>query len=64
PNTTARRRTLYFGFTAVLILLGMALSKVPGGVDVVFPLMLLIRCVVNIQLVRKGYRTPARVDEV
>lgn len=60
-NATARRRTLYFGSTAVLILLGMVLSKVPGGVDVVFPLTLLIRCLVNSQFVRRRYRTPARV---
>lgn len=64
PTTTARRRTLYFGATAVLILLGMILSKVPGGVDVLFPITLLIRCVINLQVVRRGYRTPARVNEV
>ena len=62
PNATARRRTTYFSVTAILILLGMALSKVPGGVDVIFPLTLLIRCVVNLQFARKGYRTPALVD--
>ena len=61
PTTTARRRTLYFGVTAGLILLGMILSKVPGGVDVLFPLTLLVRCVVNLQVVRRGYQTPARV---
>ena len=61
PNTTARRRTTYFGLTAILIVLGMVLSKVPGGVDVLFPLTLLIRCIVNLQPVRRGYRTPARV---
>lgn len=48
PGTTGRRRINYFGATAVLILAGMVLSKVPGGVDVVFPLTLLIRCLVNI----------------
>ncbi|GAB3712099.1 hypothetical protein GCM10027592_50310 [Spirosoma flavus] len=64
PSSTSRRRTLYFSATSILILLGMALSNVPGGVDVVYPLMLLIRCVVNIQVVRRGYHTPARVEEV
>ena len=63
-NTTARRRTLYFGVTAGLVLLGMILSKVPGGVDVLFPLTLLVRCVVNLQVVRRGYQMPARVNEV
>ncbi len=62
PNTTARRRTLYFGITAVLILLGMVLSKVPGGVDVLFPMTLLVRCVANLQPNRRAYRTPALVD--
>lgn len=52
PTTTARRRTLYFGITATLILAGMFLSTVPGGVDVLFPLTLLVRCVVNFQSVR------------
>ncbi|AQG79069.1 DUF4105 domain-containing protein [Spirosoma montaniterrae] len=52
-NTTARRRTAYFGITAVLILVGMVLSTVPGGVDVLFPLTLLIRCIVNLQPVRQ-----------
>lgn len=48
-GTTARRRTLYFGSTAVVIVLGMFLSKVPGGVDVLFPMTLLGRCLVNLQ---------------
>ncbi|QIP17875.1 DUF4105 domain-containing protein [Spirosoma aureum] len=60
-KATSRRRTMYFSLTAVLILLGMIFSKVPGGFDVVFPLTLLIRCIVNIQMVRRGYQTPARV---
>lgn len=60
-NTTARRRTIYFGITALLIVLGIFLSKIPGGFDVIFPLTLLIRCVANIQIVRKGYQVPARV---
>ena len=62
PSTTARRRTLYFGITAVLILLGMVLSKVPGGVDVLFPMTLLVRCVANLQPNRRAYRTPALID--
>jgi hypothetical protein len=61
PSTTARRRTLYFGTTAVLILLGMFLSKVPGGVDVLFPLTLLVRCIVNLQPVLNRRQIPARV---
>ena len=61
-NTTARRRTLYFGITAVLILLGMFLSKVPGGVDVLFPMTLLIRCIVNLQPVWRGRHLPARAE--
>jgi len=60
-TTTARRRTIYFGITALLIILGIFLSKIPGGFDVIFPLTLLIRCVANIQIVRKGYQVPARV---
>lgn len=43
-STTLRRRTLYFGLTALLTLLGMGLSKIPGVFDIVYPLMLLIRC--------------------
>lgn len=61
-NATARRRTLYFGSTALLTVLGIFLSKIPGSFDVVFPLTLLIRCVVNMQPVRQGYRTPARIE--
>ncbi|WP_080056649.1 lipoprotein N-acyltransferase Lnb domain-containing protein [Spirosoma aerolatum] len=62
-NTTARRRTLYFGGAALLIVLGIFLSNIPGSFDVVFPLTLLIRCVVNMQPVREAYRTPARIDQ-
>ncbi|WP_405511436.1 DUF4105 domain-containing protein [Spirosoma sp. KNUC1025] len=61
-STTARRRTLYFGLTSVLLILGMFLSKVPGGFDVLFPMTLLIRCIVNMQPARKGYQMPARVS--
>jgi hypothetical protein len=60
-TTTARRRTLYFGATAVLIILGMLLSNVPGGVDVIFPVTLLVRCLVNMQPVRAGKQFPARL---
>ncbi len=52
PTTTARRRNTYFTGTAMLILAGILLSTVPGGVDVLFPLTLLVRCVVNLQPVR------------
>ncbi len=52
PTTTARRRNVYFGTTAVLIITGIFLSTVPGGVDALFPLTLLVRCVVNLQPVR------------
>ncbi|QDK80157.1 DUF4105 domain-containing protein [Spirosoma sp. KCTC 42546] len=60
-TATAQRRTRYFGATAVLLLLGMALSKIPGGFDVIFPLTLLIRCVVNMQPVWRNEQTPMRV---
>ncbi len=59
-GTTARRRTLYFGITAVFIVLGIFLSKVPGGVDVLFPMTLLGRCIVNLQPNRQPM--PALVD--
>ncbi|SFE78130.1 protein of unknown function [Spirosoma endophyticum] len=60
-KVTARRRTLYFGLTSVLILLGIFLSNIPGGFDVVFPLTLLIRCIVNMQPNRR-VQTPALID--
>ena len=60
PTTTARRRTLYFGITALLIIMGMFLSTVPGGVDALFPLTLLVRCIVNLQPVRN--RALARTE--
>ncbi|GAB3764873.1 DUF4105 domain-containing protein [Spirosoma pomorum] len=59
-TTTTRRRTMYFGGTAVLILVGMLLSKVPGGVDVIFPLTLLVRCIVNLQPLRAGKQLPVQ----
>ena len=61
-NATARRRTMYFGITAGLTILGMILSKVPGGVDVLFPMTLLVRCLVNMQPVRRGRQALARVS--
>ncbi|WP_333483045.1 hypothetical protein [Spirosoma telluris] len=61
-TATARRRTIYFGLTAFLLLPGIILSKIPGGFDVLFPLTLLVRCIVNLQPVRQAYRTPARID--
>ncbi|GAB3498158.1 DUF4105 domain-containing protein [Spirosoma knui] len=48
-SATLRLRAIYFGITALFIGLGMALSKIPGGVDIVYPLMLLVRCLVNCQ---------------
>lgn len=48
-STTLRLRAVYFGITALFILLGMALSNIPGGFDIVYPLMLLVRCLVNCQ---------------
>ncbi|GAB4052874.1 DUF4105 domain-containing protein [Spirosoma litoris] len=61
-NTTARRRTMYFSLTGVLIIFGMMLSNIPGGFDILFPLTLFVRCVVNMQPARQAYRTPARID--
>jgi hypothetical protein len=61
-KTTAQRRTFYFGLTGFLLIISMFLSNIPGGVDVVFPLTLLIRCIVNMQPVRRGYQELARVD--
>ena len=60
-RTTLRRRTIYFGLTALFILLGMALSKIPGGFDIVYPLMLLVRCMVNCQPVLDGHQIPTQV---
>lgn len=60
-TTTARRRTLYFSLTAILAVLGMFLSTIPGGFDVVFPLTLIVRCIVNLQPARRGQQTPMRV---
>lgn len=60
-TATARRRTLYFTGTAILAVLGLFLSTIPGGFDVVFPLTLLVRCIVNLQPGRRGQQTPMRV---
>jgi hypothetical protein len=46
-NASERFRVMYFGLTAGFILVGMALSKIPGWFDIVYPLMLFIRCLVN-----------------
>ncbi|GAB2538023.1 DUF4105 domain-containing protein [Spirosoma aerophilum] len=62
-TVTAKQRTLYFGITALLLIIGMFLSRVPGGFDVVFPLTLLVRCIVNLQTVRRGQQSLARVAE-
>ncbi|WP_229367911.1 lipoprotein N-acyltransferase Lnb domain-containing protein [Fibrisoma limi] len=59
-STTARRRT-YFLVTAVLILVGLILSNVPGGADTLFGLMLLIRCLLNAQVVGSPKRAIERV---
>lgn len=48
-NSTGRRRSLYFGITALLIIAGMFLSTVPGGVDMLFPITLLVRCIANLR---------------
>jgi len=60
PSTPLRLRAIYFGITALLILLGMALSQIPGWFDMVYPLMLLVRCMVNCQpvLARNQIRPP------
>ncbi len=42
----------YFGITAILISIGLLLSKVPGGAHVLLGLTLLIRCFVNMRLSR------------
>lgn len=49
----------YFGTTALLILVGLFLSNVPGGADQLFMLTLLIRCVANLQQVRRKSRALA-----
>ena len=48
-RTTLRLRGMYFGTSALLILLGMALSQIPGWFAIVYPLMLLVRCIVHCQ---------------
>lgn len=62
-KSTARRRTTYFALTALLVVLGMVLSTVPGGVDVLFPMTLLVRCTVNLQVARRGRQLPVPVAE-
>ncbi|QJD80204.1 Lnb N-terminal periplasmic domain-containing protein [Spirosoma rhododendri] len=48
-NATNARRSRYFAFTGLLIIVGMFLSTVPGGVDVLFPMTLLVRCLANLR---------------
>lgn len=43
------RRARYFAFTGLLIIVGMFLSTVPGGVDILFPMTLLVRCLANLR---------------
>ena len=51
-SANLRFANLYFGISATLIVVGLILSKVPGGADTLFGLMLLIRCFVNMRLAR------------
>ncbi len=51
-----RFTNLYFGITAVLLIIGLFVSNVPGGADALFILTLLIRCVANMQQVRRKSR--------
>ncbi|WP_186739589.1 DUF4105 domain-containing protein [Spirosoma utsteinense] len=60
-TTTSRRRTMYFGITALLLIISLFLSDIPGGVDVLFPLTLLVRCIVNMQPAWRGRQTLMRV---
>ena len=46
-RTTSQKRA-YFGLTALLIIVGAVLSRVPGGADTLLALTLLIRCVANL----------------
>jgi hypothetical protein len=43
-------RVLYFAVAALVIAGGMILSNIPGWFDVIFPVILLVRCVVNCSL--------------
>ncbi|WP_310586060.1 lipoprotein N-acyltransferase Lnb domain-containing protein [Telluribacter humicola] len=60
-TTTSKGRATYFGITAGFILLGMYLSNIPGWFDVVYPLMLLVRCLVNCQPIPVNHQTPIQV---
>ncbi len=44
-RATPVRKRQYFGVTALLIIVGAVLSRVPGGADTILALTLLIRCV-------------------
>lgn len=48
----------YFGITAILIIIGLLLAKVPGGAHVLLGLTLLIRCFVNMRLSRNRSLMP------
>ncbi len=57
-----RFSNFYFGITAGLLVIGLFISNVPGGADELFILTLLIRCVANIQQVRRKSRELAVVS--
>lgn len=46
----------YFGIKALLLVVSLFVSNVPGGADQLFILTLLIRCVANLQQVRRQSR--------
>lgn len=53
-NGKSQRFTnLYFGITALLLVVGLFTCNIPGGAHILFILTLLIRCVANIQQVRR-----------
>ncbi|OIN58735.1 Lnb N-terminal periplasmic domain-containing protein [Arsenicibacter rosenii] len=56
----------YFGTTAILIVLGLLLAKVPGGAHILLGLTLLIRCFVNMRLSRNRslMRTSGQSDDL
>lgn len=51
-----RFTNIYFGITALLLIISLFVSNVPGGADQLFILTLLIRCVANLQQVRRESR--------
>jgi hypothetical protein len=56
-NAAGKLRARSFGITAIFILAGMALTKIPGCFDVIYPLMLLVRCLINCYPVQGGSQT-------